>query len=334
MYLTDNQAAITRTKTIFSGKFRRYHGESWLRRLTDVRTNFLNVRDGLYFVFGFVQSVWLLSRLKPDVVFLKGGYVGVPIGLAAGMLGIPFMTHDSDAIPGLANRLVARWASLHAVAGKPADYPYPAESVRQVGVIVSKDYQLVSAEQQRNLKKSVGIPPNAPVLLVTGGSLGAERLNISVKNNLKAILAIPNLYLVHQVGKGKASLYDGVSDDRLQIYEFLSPMHEFTGLADIVLTRAGANTLAELGVQGKVCIIVPNDQLTDGHQTKNAKQLQDVGAAIVVSEHKLSTSLVPIVKDLLDSGEKRKTLSRAIHTQMHSDAAQTIAHLLITIKKA
>src|SRR5690606_13564925 len=119
--------SIDEARFILAGKFRRYHGESWLRRLLDVRTNLLNIRDALYTLIGFCQSVWLLLRRRPDVVFIKGGYVGVPIGLAAALLKVPFITHDSDAVPGLANRVVGRWARLHATGMPEKFYDYPPD---------------------------------------------------------------------------------------------------------------------------------------------------------------------------------------------------------------
>ena len=98
--LTEGQSDIDEVHSIFAGKFRRYHGESWLKRIIDVYTNLKNLRDALYVGLGYLQSFRLLGKVKPDVVFLKGGYVGLPIGLASATRHIAFVTHDSDALPG------------------------------------------------------------------------------------------------------------------------------------------------------------------------------------------------------------------------------------------
>src|SRR5689334_19136294 len=110
---------IDQVHSVRAGKFRRYHGEG-IKQLLDLKTMFKNVRDFFYFLAGIWQSYWLLKRLKPDGIFIKGGFVGVPVGLSAAMQKIPYITHDSDALPGLANRLISRWASAHAV-GLPKD---------------------------------------------------------------------------------------------------------------------------------------------------------------------------------------------------------------------
>lgn len=109
---------IASVVAIRAGKFRRYHGEGW-KQLFDVVTLCKNLRDAVWVLIGLWQSFWLLGRLRPDVIFVKGGFVGVPVGLAAALRGIPYVTHDSDALPGLANRIIARWAKVHTVQPLP-----------------------------------------------------------------------------------------------------------------------------------------------------------------------------------------------------------------------
>src|SRR3989344_909016 len=98
-----------------AGKFRRYHGQG-LMQVLDIPTLYKNIRDSFYVMIGFVQSWFLLGRLKPSVIFVRGGYVGVPVGLAAARRKIPYITHDSDAIASLANRIISKRAAAHAVA--------------------------------------------------------------------------------------------------------------------------------------------------------------------------------------------------------------------------
>ncbi|MEO8784821.1 MAG: glycosyltransferase, partial [Candidatus Saccharimonadales bacterium] len=142
----EGQRLFDQRYAIFAGKFRRYHGQSWLARLMDVKTLFYNSRDLVFVALGIIQSWWLLRRLKPDVILMKGGYVGVPVGLAASRR-IPLITHDSDAMPGLANRLVSGRAVFHATALPASQYPgYQVSKTRQVGVIVSADYQLMTPQ--------------------------------------------------------------------------------------------------------------------------------------------------------------------------------------------
>jgi UDP-N-acetylglucosamine--N-acetylmuramyl-(pentapeptide) pyrophosphoryl-undecaprenol N-acetylglucosamine transferase len=124
---------IDQSYTVRAGKFRRYHGEG-IKQVFDVVTLYKNLRDVIFVLIGLWQSFWLLGRLHPDVIFIKGGFVGVPVGLMAALRGIPYVTHDSDAVPGLANRIIARWARLHAVGLPKEVYAYPPAKTVTVGV--------------------------------------------------------------------------------------------------------------------------------------------------------------------------------------------------------
>ncbi len=331
--LTKGQKDIDHIHTVFAGKFRRYHGESWLQRLLDVKTNLLNLRDLFYIIFGGVQSLFLVRSLKPDVVFLKGGFVGMPIGLASAAWRIPFVTHDSDALPGLANRMVSRWARWHAT-GMPADfYSYPKDSIKYTGVLVGESYQKVNEHAQRQYKRDLQLPEAAPLLLITGGSLGAQALNQAVRSIVRKLLDdYPKLHVVHQVGKGKTGIYDGFGHNRLEVLEFLQPMYKYSGAADVVVTRAGANTLAELAVQGKACVVVPNPWLTGGHQLENAKHLEGKEAVVTVGEAVLEKDpavLDQAIRSLLDDPKKRHDLVQKLQTLAIPDAAERLAMVLL-----
>lgn len=324
---------IDEIKTIYAGKFRRYHGESLLKRTIDIKTNLLNIRDIVLFGIGFLQSLWLVKKMNPDIVFLKGGFVGVPVGLSAALWHKPFITHDSDALPGLANRIVSRWAKYHAT-GMPAEfYRYPKDATVHVGVLVGKAYVPVNDDLQREYRQEIGIPTDSEVLLVTGGSLGATAINQAVRDIAQSLLEKdPKLYIIHQVGKGKQGIYADFTHDRLQVLEFLQPMYMYTGASDVVVSRAGANTIAELGVQGRAVILVPNPILTGGHQTKNADHLSDKGAVVVVPESELgknSAALQAAITDLLTDVTKRKVLGSTLQSITIANAANKLAKLLL-----
>lgn len=160
---------IDKVELVPAGKFRRYHGESFLQHLLDLPTIFKNIRDAFKVICGIWRSFWLLKRLRPSVVFVKGGFVGVPVGLAAAMLRIPYVTHDSDAVPGLANRIIARWATTHAVALPKEVYNYPTSKTVTVGVPIAHHYRPLDVKEQQAMRQSIGLADFKKVLLVTGG---------------------------------------------------------------------------------------------------------------------------------------------------------------------
>ncbi len=258
-----------------------------------------------------------MGKLQPDIIFLKGGYVGLPVGLAAAARKLPFITHDSDAIPGLTNRLVSRWALLHAT-GLPTEfYGYPKQKAHYVGVLVGSQFQPVSPNLQQSYRKELQLPNDGKVLLITGGSLGARRLNQAVARLVPKLLEqYQDLTIIHQVGKGNKAVYgDKDMPNRLVVLEFMEGMHRYTGAADVIITRAGANTLAELGIQGKACIVVPNPQLTGGHQLENARYLLEHHAIVVVDEagfNGQSSELQKAIDHLLAYHEVRAKLGRGL----------------------
>jgi UDP-N-acetylglucosamine--N-acetylmuramyl-(pentapeptide) pyrophosphoryl-undecaprenol N-acetylglucosamine transferase len=331
--LSENNPDIDEIKTIHAGKFRRYYGESWLRRLIDIKTNLLNIRDFFYFLLGIFESRPLLGALKPDVVFLKGSFVGLPVGIAAHRKNIPIITHDSDAMPGMANRLVARWATWHATGMPPEFYTYPKEATKYVGVLVGASYQYVDANLQAEYKKQLKIPENSQVLVITGGSGGAGKINEAMSRLVPNLLQEnQNLFIIHQIGINKTNVYKGFNHERLKVFELLHPMYVYTGAGDIVVSRAGANTMAELGVQAKACIVIPNPLLTGGHQLKNAEYLEQQGAAMIIDETSLTPepdSLKHAISDLLNDSIKRRELGDRLNAITVSDAAHKLAMLLL-----
>ena len=124
-YIAENSNLFDELYFVSAGKLRRYHGESLLTRLFDVKTNILNIRDVFRLLAGLVQSYFLFRKIQPDALLLKGGYVGVPVASAGRLHHVPYITHDSDALPGLSNRLAARWARYHATAMPAKYYSYP-----------------------------------------------------------------------------------------------------------------------------------------------------------------------------------------------------------------
>ena len=323
---------------IYAGKFRRYHNQSWLIRITDLKTIFFNVRDLFYFLIGLVQSVFLLKKLKPDVVFSKGSYVGLPVGFAARLWKIPIVTHDSDAIPTLTNKVIGKWAVFNAVGIENGTYPYSKDKIRYVGIPLASGYEYVTDELKHLYREQIGLPPEARMMFITGGSLGAVTINRVVAEVAEELLVkFPDFYIYHQVGRNKLGVYDGLPEnDHLKKFEFIDDMYKYYGAADIVVARAGATTISELAMQAKASIIIPNPLLTGGHQTKNAAILSNSDSAVVLQESDLlkdKQQLYYAVSNLLSDDTKQKRLSQNIHKLASPNAASDIASLLLSVVK-
>ncbi len=328
---------------ISAGKLRRYYGESWLRRILDVKTLIFNIRDIFRLIKGLVQSYFLLKKLNPQAILLKGGFVCVPVAIAAHKHNLPYITHDSDALPGLSNRIAARWARYHATALPAKYYNYPPSTVREVGVPSDERFRPYSESEKRILQEKYGAGEAGKVLLITGGSNGARRLNKAVVNILPKLLSnYPDLYIFHQTGAGNDDQLEIIRHNpevasRVRFFDFSNELFHLSAIADVVITRAGASAMTDYGQQKKACIVVPNPYLTGGHQLKNAEVYQDARAALIVYEKDLQTDpdrLYQVVDDLLKNKDKRKQLSEDLHSlTSQKDAAAELVNLLQEIAR-
>lgn len=333
---------IDQSYTVRAGKFRRYHGEG-VRQLLDVRTLYKNLRDAVWVVVGLWQSFWLLGKLQPDVIFIKGGFVGVPVGLAAALRGQSYVTHDSDALPGLANRIIAHWARLHAVALPKEVYDYPPNKTVTVGVPISHNFHKIDAGEANKIKQRLHLANAHQVLLVTGGGNGALTLNQAVINCVPQLLArYPKLYVVHIAGRAlEASTrqrYQAELQPHLQkqveVKGHVTNLYDYSTVANVIVTRAGATSMAEFAAQAKACVVVPNPFLTGGHQLKNAVVWADRKAARMVGEDVLKddpSALMAPLTDLFDNPEKATMLGQKLSALAQPNAAHLLAVLLLEV---
>ncbi len=318
---------------IFSGKLRRYHGISKIEHL---RPSILlpNIRDVFLVMFGFVQSFFKLLAWRPDVIFMKGGYVCLPVGYAAKLLGIPIILHDSDAHPGLTNRLLSPFAVAIGTGAPLEYYKYPPEKTRYVGIPVAAEFRKYSDDERRKFKSKLGFDPDKPLVVVTGGGLGAKKINNAVMQSKDELLSETSIFLIS--GKLQYDELEAKSDDRpgWKLKAFIHEgMFEVLAAADIVVARAGATTLLELAALHKPTIIIPNGNLTAGHQLKNAKVYQDALAAVVLTEEEIEKNpeaLTGKVVSLLKASKIRKGLGDNFGKFAKPNAASDMADIIIT----
>jgi UDP-N-acetylglucosamine--N-acetylmuramyl-(pentapeptide) pyrophosphoryl-undecaprenol N-acetylglucosamine transferase len=322
------------------GKFRRYHGESLASHLLDFKTVVLNIRD-FFRVIGSIGKAWrILAKVKPDIVFSKGGFVAVPVGIAAKIRGIPIVTHDSDTVPGLANKIIGRWAVVRAT-GMPAEfYNFKGGRVVYTGIPIDERIKPADKTIQEKYKKEVGINVSDHVLLITGGSLGARDINDKFLQIAAEILADqPKLHIVHITGvqneeevKGQYGvLLAGVENKKVTVLGFTNELYKYVEAADLIISRAGASSLAEFAAAHKACILIPSPFLTGGHQVKNAEQLQKIAAVEVVANDAPAENLLGKIVKLLTSQTKRSSLAKKLGSTAKAEAADNLANLLLDI---
>lgn len=332
--------AIDKTYSVRAGKFRRYHGEGW-RQLLDLKTILLNGRDAFYVVIGIWQSRKLMKQLQPGIIFSRGGFVSVPVCFGGRLSGVPYITHDSDPVPSLANRIIARWAVAHAVALPKDIYPYPANKTVTTGIPLSKDFIPITPALKKKYRSDIKLPETAQILFVIGGGLGSRLINQATGDILPHLLGeFPKLYVVHVVGEKNlaemTALYDEhlseAEQGRVKVLGYTDGVYRYSGAADIVVCRAGATNLAEFAVQGKACVVVPSAVLVGGHQLKNAEYLAKRHAAIVMEEAGLSDDANRLAKQLsvlLRDPTRQQLLGDNLSKFAKPDATAEIADLIL-----
>lgn len=311
-------------RSVLSGKWRRY-------------PSFKNFTDLFRIPIGIIQALWILLWNMPDAVFSKGGYAALPVVLAARVYRIPVLIHESDAVPGVANQFLARFAQRIAVAYPAAKEYFPAEKTALVGNPVRPALLEGSAQAMRS---KLGFTQSKPVLLVLGGSQGAGAINDILVRALPQLLA--KTQIIHQTGKAnyeaavRLAAAQGIKAQREGYYPvpFLDEtmMRDAYALADAIVSRAGATAIAESAAVGKPLILIPLDGAANDHQRLNAHALASQGAAIVIDENNLGQNLLlQKIGEVLEDEDLKKALSRNIKAFYNSAAADIVANGIIEL---
>ena len=304
-----------------SGKLRRYFSLQ----------NFLDI---FKLIAGIIVSIRLLKKLKAGVLFSKGGYVAVAPVIAARILGIPILTHESDRDPGLATRIAARFADYILLPYEATRVEHFSEAsgevhgTKQRRVVVTGNpvrEELFSGDAARG-RELLGLPESDPIVLVLGGSQGARQVNLMLKEILPQLLE--QALVVHQMGELD---YEPSAVPR---YITAALFHEefphILAAADVIISRAGAGTLWESGTLGKASVLIPlGGESSRGDQVRNARLFTERGAAVMLEGDSLSSeSLLEHIHRLLQDKAERRAMGQAAAELCPPDAARRIAELI------
>lgn len=319
---------------IFSGKLRRYAHLKWYEHILLPKHMLLNLRDFILVAIGTLQSLIKLTIWRPDVLFAKGGYVCLPVGVAAKILSIPIVIHDSDAHPGLTNRILSKWSKYIATGAPTEYYDYPESKTFYVGVPISDMFKIYNNDDQLEAKKRWGVDTKRPLLVVTGGGLGAQKINLAFAEILDDLLKKYSIIII----SGSAN-YDTMrsllpeNNNYFQLHPFVSD--EIVNLfcaADLVITRAGATTILELSAMAKPTILIPNPRLTGNHQQKNANIYATAGAVEVITETAINNNpknLLNLINHIMNDKIKLSKMAKNFHEFAKPNAAKNVANIII-----
>ena len=298
-------------KSVLSGKLRRYF--DW--------QNFI---DPFKIIIGFFQALFIIISFWPKVVFAKGGYATFPVVLASWILGRSIVTHESDVIMGLANKWEAKLAKKVCVGFPIENYKnIPLDKIIYTGNPIRKEFTKVSSIKYQ-------VSSERRTILVTGGSQGSRFINQTIASMLFDITR--KYHIIHVAGKNDCEWLKKNSWPNYELYGFTDKMPELLKRADLVISRAGANTLAEISSLGKLSILIPLPTSANEHQQANAKIYQKNGAAVVVSEDGLTpTSLKDIIDRLMEDKKMLQEIERNAKELSQPDAAKAIVEEILKI---
>ncbi len=282
--------------------------------------------------FKLLQSYFevkkIFNQFQPDAVIGVGGYSSFPVLREAQSRDIPSFIHESNSFAGKSNILLGKNATKIFVASKGMERFFPKEKIILTGNPIRKIFsENISKEIALNF---FGLTIGQPVVLVIGGSLGAQSINETIKDNL-SLFDKNKWQLIWQTGKNFSGQAAAEEVERKNIWTnaFINKMEMAYAASDVVIARSGAMTVAELSAVKKPSILVPYPHAAEDHQTANAKQLVDMGAAVLVPDNNVKDKLMPALIELLNDKKKIEAMSASLNTPITIKADDYIAEEIL-----
>ncbi len=298
-----------------------------------------NIIDPFKIIAGTLKALWQLFTLYPDVVFSKGGYVSVPTLLASKFLRIPVVVHESDAVPGRANLLGAKFAKWVAISYPGTSKYFTKTSKDKIALTGNPIRESIAKPAQNGAYEYLGLSKSIPTIFILGGSQGAQSINNIVLDALPTLL---NKYqIIHQTGPknidevtsiAKVILHKHKYSDRYKAFGFLNQlaMRMSSGASDMVIMRAGSGTIFEVASWGLPSIVIPIPEDISHDQTKNAFAYASTGASVVVKQKNLEPSiLINEIDRIMQDKQLKENMSIAAKKFSKPNADRKIADIIL-----
>jgi len=318
-----------RCKFILAGKLRRYF-------------SLANFIDLLKVPVGLIQSLWHVFWFMPDAVFSKGGYGSISVVLVSWFYRIPIIVHESDSVPGLANRILASFAKKIIISFETEKEYFSPEKTILLGNPVREELTQGSREEGRKLFE---LTSEKPVVLVMGGSQGAQRINEILFNILPRLLE--KCEIIHvcgeknykQIKTSSQKILEKLDPVKKKLYHLLSFLEEEKlkhayAVSDIIVSRAGAGGIFEIAAIGKPSVLLPLSTAASDHQKKNAWALTKIDGAITLEEKNITMNMfLDAAFELIDDPEKARRMGEKAKSFYKPDTNRKIVEEIIKLAK-
>jgi UDP-N-acetylglucosamine--N-acetylmuramyl-(pentapeptide) pyrophosphoryl-undecaprenol N-acetylglucosamine transferase len=306
-----------------------------LRRYTSV----LNFVDAFRTFWGSLVAFLRLYFLYPDVIISKGSYTSVPVILAAAFLKIPIIVHESDTRPGKANALAARFARYVAISFEDVRSYFKNEHIEFTGIPMRRE---LTTPKQHDAKELLGLDPDTPIILILGGSQGAERINQLILDSLDELL--PSYTIIHQTGKAHFDIAvlgarELITNDTLlrryrpvAFFEDPVVLNDVYHSASVIVSRAGSTSIYEIAAHGKPSILIPIPETISHDQRTNAYAYARTGAASVLEEANLTDNLLTSEIDrIMKNADLLRSMAESATAFVPKNGAKAIANMAMEI---
>ncbi|MGE9515798.1 MAG: undecaprenyldiphospho-muramoylpentapeptide beta-N-acetylglucosaminyltransferase [Solitalea-like symbiont of Acarus siro] len=291
-----------------------------------------NIILPLKLVYAVLKALIIIKKFKPTVVIGTGGYVSGPVLFVAALKKIPTIIQEQNSISGLTNKILSRYVTHICVAYDNMQDYFPAKKIIFTGNPVRK--QILDVKKLKNLGlEYFNLKSDVQTILCLGGSLGADTINSAILNSLD-VIEDNNLQLIWQCGP---NYYDKIKKTiRLEKYpniiikDFIENVQYAYAVADIIISRAGAMTIAELAIIGKAVILVPSPNVTNNHQTNNALALVKQKAAIYINNNQAEKDLIKTAVELSKNKKEQQKISKNLAKIARCDSSYIIAKLALS----
>ena len=307
--------------------FRAVSVEGWPRK-----KKFRKIWVGLKLVWAAINSALCIWKFRPQLVLGVGGYVSVPLVWTAQRLNVPTILHEQNKRLGMANRLLAPRASRILLSYPDTLGDYPTESARVVGNPVRAGFD--DPPDKKDACEKFDLDPEIPIVLVCGGSQGARTLNLAMTEAIGRFneKEIQFIWMAGNQDVTKARSAAEGAKIRVSVFSFIDDMVAACAVADLIISRAGASSTAEIAVMGKPSVLIPYPFATDNHQEDNARAFEEGNASIVILDNDFSAQrLVDVVRELITDKARLEEMGKAALMLAKPSAVETVVEEILPL---
>ena len=274
-------------------------------------------------IISLFQSLIILIKFRPNLVIGTGGFASGPILFVSSLINIPTFIQEQNSYPGITNKILGKYSKKIFVAYAGMDKFFDSKKIIYSGNPVRESIRLFKTVKNQQVYKKLNLKSNKKIILVLGGSQGADKLNKSITDSIDFFIK-NDLQVILQTGTRYYENYKKFKNKNLIIVPFVDKIEELYSISDLIVSRSGASIISELCIVGKPVIFVPSPNVVDDHQTKNARSIYDNGACEFINEDELDFKLTPIINKLIVSDIYRINLSEKIKAISKKNAVKII----------